>query len=308
MLDDARNMCYYDSKRYVFLVCTIRLHYPDTRCLPCWQDNQPRIVAHNLDPHRFSYQYTQPITTAPTLPACVPAPRSHSLHSHLADSFTSYDMLTRGAGPACLLLVVLSRALRAEPSVAVKPAAAAAFAALLLEPLFTAFVLGSAPTVGGAPRVLGILPRRFRGRNRTAAAAAASAAATAVARARWLTAGAQLALWVAVVLAYAQVSLRLSMSSAGSRRTLAGYLTALRTLASKKRGTGGWARVNQSGLGGGAAPSTPGGGGAWAGEEGQTRARTHSLIGSLYEKLASGIGGGGSGTDQTEVRLKLAAS
>lgn len=212
-------------------------------------------------------------------------------------------MLTRGAGPACLLVVVLSRGLRAEPSVAVKPAAAVAIAALLLEPVFTAFVLGNASTLGGAPRVLGILPRRFRGRNNAAAAAAASAAATAVARARWLTAGAQLALWAAVVLAYAQLSLRFSMSSSGSRRTLSGYLTALRALAAKKRGTGGWVRIDQWGKDGGAAPNTPGGG-AWAVGEGQPRARTHSLIGSLYERLASGSWGGGSGTDQNVVRSK----
>ncbi|CAN0165189.1 unnamed protein product [Ectocarpus sp. 6 AP-2014] len=230
--------------------------------------------------------------------------------------FTCYDLLTKGVGPACLLLVVLSRSIRSEPSVAVKPAAAVALAALLLEPLFSAYVLGGggasnstvAPaaaaataTRSGLARLLLLrdVPHRVLGqvgggggRRRSAAAAAtaasasaaASAAAALVARARWLTAGAQLVLWAAVVLAYANVSLRLSRGPPG--KTVGGYMSALRSLAAKKRGTGGWVRIDQWGTGGG------GGGGGCDGSAGGGGARANGLLGSLYETL---MGGGGWG-------------
>ena len=170
-------------------------------------------------------------------------------------------MLTKAAGPACLLLVVLSRGIRLEPAVAVKPAAALALAALILEPAFTAFILsnnalgaGSGLGRGGGGGVIargGVGARLFFGRSRKgeAAAAAAAAAMSAVNRVRWLTAGAQLALWAAVTLAYARLSLRCLRSREGSRRTVASYLAALRALAVKKRGNGSWVRFyNRSSL------------------------------------------------------------
>lgn len=235
--------------------------------------------------------------------------------------FTCYDVLTKGVGPACLLLVVLSRSIRSEPSVAVKPAAAVALAALLLEPLFSAYVLGgggaSSSTVApaaaatatatrfGLARLLLLrdVPHRVLGqvgggggRRRSAAAAAtaasasaaASAAAALVARARWLTAGAQLVLWAAVVLAYANVSLRLSRGPPG--KTVGGYMSALRSLAAKKRGTGGWVRIDQWGTGGGG-----GGGGCDGSGGGGGGARANGLLGSLYETLMGGGGWGGGG-------------
>ncbi|CAM9202710.1 unnamed protein product [Ectocarpus fasciculatus] len=232
--------------------------------------------------------------------------------------FTCYDVLTKGLGPACLLLVVLSRSIRSEPSVAVKPAAAVALAALLLEPLFSAYVLGgagsssssstvapaaaAAATRSGLARLLLLrdVPQRVLGqvgggggRKRSAAAAAtaasasasaAAAAAALVARARWLTAGAQLVLWAAVVLAYANVSLRLSRGPPG--KTVGGYMSALRSLAAKKRGTGGWVRIDQWGTGGGGCDGSGGGGGG---------GRANSLFGSLYETLMMGTGWGGGG-------------
>lgn len=213
-------------------------------------------------------------------------------------------MLTRGAGPACLLLVVLSSGIRTEPSVAVKPAAAAALTSLLLEPVFNAYVLGNAfgagATGAGHHRVLGDLLRRFLRRKRGRPSAAAAAAASAVARARWMTAGAQLALWVAVMLAYAQLSLRISRSIAGPRRTVAGYMAALRALAAKKRGNGGWVRIDQWGKGGGGGGGRGGGAGTWGdhqGVPGQARARAHSLLGSLYERLSGGGWGGAPAVD-----------
>ncbi|CBJ27123.1 hypothetical protein Esi_0055_0092 [Ectocarpus siliculosus] len=236
--------------------------------------------------------------------------------------FTCYDVLTKGVGPACLLLVVLSRSIRSEPSVAVKPAAAVALAALLLEPLFSAYVLGgggasnstvapaaaaaaAAATRSGLARLLLLrdVPHRVLGqvgggggRRRSAAAAAtaasasaaASAAAALVARARWLTAGAQLVLWAAVVLAYANVSLRLSRGPPG--KTVGGYMSALRSLAAKKRGTGGWVRIDQWGTGGGG-----GGGGCDGSGGGGGGARANGLLGSLYETLMGGGGWGGGG-------------
>ena len=59
---------------------------------------------------------------------------------------TCYDGLTKGVGPACLLVVVRTLSIRHEGSVAVKPAAALALADLLLEPLFSAYVLGAFPS------------------------------------------------------------------------------------------------------------------------------------------------------------------
>lgn len=229
--------------------------------------------------------------------------------------FTCYDVLTKGVGPACLLLVVLSRSIRSEPSVAVKPAAAVALAALLLEPFFSAYILGgvgcSSSTVAPAAaatatrsglarllllrdvpqRVLGQVGRGGGGRRRSAAAAATAASASAaaaalVARARWLTAGAQLVLWAAVVLAYANVSLRLSRGPPG--KTVSGYMSALRSLAAKKRGTGGWARIDQWGTG-------EGGGGVGCDGSGGGGGRASSLLGSLYQTLMAGGGWGGGG-------------
>eukprot|EP00752_Nemacystus_decipiens_P012863 g11388.t2 len=236
------------------------------------------------------------------------------------EDFGCYDVLTKGVGPACLALVVLSRSIRCEPSVAVKPAAAVALASLLLEPLFSAYILrttattatATATTRNGAAGVL-LLQRALStvtgGRRKGAAAAAAAAAAAeaAVSRARWLTGGAQVALWAAVVLAYANLSLRLSRAGGGSGRTVAGYMAALRSLAAKKRGTGGWVRIDRWAKGGGGwrgegeeggtAPNSPvpgGWGGGWGGG-GSSRPRVHSLLGSLYETLVSGGGWRGGG-------------
>lgn len=252
--------------------------------------------------------------------------RTHT-HSHWEHSFTAYDVLTKGAGPACLFLVVLSRGVRTEPSVAVKPAAIVALAALLLEPLFNAYVIGglatqiagsSSPLVtassaihkagasrgGGVFRVLAhnLLTRNSkRARAETASAAAVSAAASAMSRACWLTAGAQLALWIAVVVAYARLSLRLSGDNQGDRWSVKSYMKALGVLASKKRGNGGWSRMvghygrrtlPPNGLG-------PWDGAAAAGEGDtrQSRAHTSSLLGSLYERFARGRSRSGRGTD-----------
>lgn len=240
-----------------------------------------------------------------------------SLFSTLAGGdFSCYDVLTKGVGPACLALVVLSRNIRCEPSVAVKPAAVVALASLLLEPLFSAYILGTTATTAaaatsrhGAAGVV-LLQRalsKLSGGRRKGAAAAAAAAEAAVSRARWLTGGAQLALWAAVVLAYANLSLRLSRTGGGSGRTVAGYMAALRSLAAKKRGTGGWVRIDRwakggggwrgEGEGGGTAPNSPvpgGWGGGWGGGD-NSRPRTHSLLGSLYETLMSGGGWRGGG-------------
>jgi len=94
------------------------------------------------------------------------------------------------------------------------------------------------------------------------------------------------------VLAYANLSLRLSRSGDQSGRTVAGYLAAMRALAAKKRGTGGWVRVEGSG---GTAPNSPVPGGAAGGWGEGARPRTHSLLGSLYETLLAGGGWGGGG-------------
>ena len=77
-----------------------------------------------------------------------PAPASFLFFSSSSDlagdgGLTCYDVLTKGVGPACLLVVVRTRSIRHEGSVAVKPAVALALADLLLEPLFSAHVLGA---------------------------------------------------------------------------------------------------------------------------------------------------------------------
>lgn len=240
-----------------------------------------------------------------------------SLSSNLAGGDVScYDVLTKGVGPACLLLVVLSRGIRGEATVAVKPAAAVALASLLLEPLFSAYVLGTGTAAAAATAATtrngaaGLLVQRalskVTGGRRKSAVAAAAAAEAAVARARWLTGGAQLALWAAVILAYANLSLRLSRAGGGSGRTVASYMAALRALAAKKRGTGGWVRIDRWGKGGGGwrgegegrtAPNSPapgGWGGGWGGGD-NSRPRAHSLLGSLYETLVTGGGWRGGG-------------
>lgn len=258
--------------------------------------------------------------------------RTHT-DSHWEHSFTAYDVFTKGMGPACLFLVVLSRGVRMEPSVAVKPAAIVALAALLLEPLFNAHVIGglaaqidasssysfSSPLVtaagsamakagaSGGGGVFGVLAHNILKRNskkaraETASAAAVAAAASAMSRACWLTAGAQLALWIAVVVAYARLSLRLSGDGQGYRRSVKSYMKALGVLASKKRSNGGWSRMvgyygrrtqPPNGLG-------PWGGAAAAGEGDtrQSRAHTSSLLGSLLERFARGRSRSGRGTD-----------
>lgn len=255
-------------------------------------------------------------------------------------SFTCYDVLTRGVGPACLLLVILIPNVRRNghtgggsssygavksglPSlsaaVSVKPAAFAALASLVLEPLFTAFVLGNATVVGGRNAASGgtlAIVRRFaqwplelltgglsntlgRRRNKAAAVAAANAAASAVSRARWLTGGAQLALWIATMLSLGRIALCSARASRGARRTVGTYMAALGELASRKRGTGAWARVERQGGeafggSGGAEPNSPVPGGrvnsGWKDE--RCRPRSHSILGSLYERLAGGWKGG----------------
>ncbi|CAM9674939.1 unnamed protein product [Scytosiphon promiscuus] len=173
---------------------------------------------------------------------------SSNLSLAYGGGFTCYDVLTKGVGPACLLLVVLSGRLRGEPSVA---------------PLFSAYVLeavGGATGGGGIARLLLLSPKR-------------------------------LTLWAAVVLAYANLSLRLSRGAPG--RTVGGYMTALRTLASKERGTGGWSRIGQCGKGGRGQYGVEGKGCDGGGGVG-SRPRAHSMLGSLYESLlaAGGWGGG----------------
>lgn len=247
-------------------------------------------------------------------------------------------MLTRGVGPACLLLVVLSRDIRGEPSVAVKSTAVLSLAALLLEPVFTTYALknnslgntlaghGYSSTFGAffTHRLLG-----DRGNARLAEnIIAAAATAAAVERVRWLTASAQLVLWTAVMLSYARLSLRLARARGGGSQMMAatGYMASLQTLTAKNRGTGGgsWAaRVEQplaskgggrEGRGGGMTesnspvPVTFGvegvGGDQHIGSKEHSRERRHKLLGSFYESLGRGRwGGGASGGNEGTVRL-----
>lgn len=301
---------------------------------------QARTFPQSLHIQRNALQHSvelpnPPLPSAPILFAnhTHKCPHATRILSHWEHSFTSYDVLTKGAGPACLFLVVLSRGVRTEPSVAVKPAAVVALAALLLEPLFNTYVIsglaaqinvsssssssspfvtaaGSAIAEAVAPGgngVFQILARSIltrdsnKARADTASAAALAAAASAMSRACWLTAGAQLALWIAVVVAYARLSLRLSGDNLGDRRSVKSYMKALGVLASKKRGNGGWSRVvghcgrralPPNGLG-------PCYGAAAAGESdtSQSRAHTSSMLGSLYERFARGLSPSGGGTD-----------
>lgn len=152
----------------------------------------------------------------------------------------------KGAGPACLILVTLSRDVRDEPTAAVKPAAFTALAALVIEPAFAAFVtrnlylVGLLPEPGITGSGVGILG--WGGQRRKAAAAAVAAATVEISRARWLAGAAQVALWAASMLALGRMALRASRGSGGTRPTLRSYLTALKTLASGRRGSGIWFR------------------------------------------------------------------
>lgn len=263
----------------------------------------------------------------------------------MIEPFTCYDVLTRAVGPACLLLVILVPGLRSSSSrssapgnnssmVSVRPATWVAVVSLLLEPLFTAFILSNSDAFGttaanqsavgigvtellhrmlGSPTnlVLGAVnlgggSGSGRRSKKAAAAAAVNAAANAISRARWLTGMSQVALWIATMLGLAHMALRFTQASRGARRTVGTYLTALKDLAARKRGTGGWARVERlTGQGGscaGTAPnsSVPGGSGGWGGWRGERvggsdgeylNARKHSVLGFLYGRIAEGSNG-----------------
>lgn len=245
-----------------------------------------RIVSPNLSlpnlppPHR-----TPPHPSAPH--------PSVFLESHASESLDCYDVLTRGAGPGCLLLVALSRAVRSEPSAAVIPAAATALAALLAEPVFTAHVMASlaSPTGASAAAAAAALAPSAgalfsRGRRDTAAATAATAAAvdaasSLVSRARWLAGSAQLALWAACMVSLWRLGLRASRASRGSSPTLGSYLLALRALAAGKRRSGVWRGEGVPCEGGWAT----GGEGPSEKPGGPTR-RSNGFVGSLCERLS----------------------
>lgn len=201
--------------------------------------------------------------------------------SSLTESFSCYDVLTRGAGPICLIIVALGRSIHSEPSLPVKHVALVALIFLVAEPLYTAHVASTVQQAATAAAVA-TSSSFFWSRRRTVAEDfVVTAGKTAICRARWLNCLAQLLLWAVTMRVLAKLALSASRASRSSRQSLGSYLGALEKLAEGKRNVGGWVRSGQTCVGGGNLRQTD-----VAQQSGQ--AKTNSVLGKMYDCLAGG--------------------